>query len=433
MTKQTNDSNISIVQRSKRKWILFILILLQCASANSIKDFKVTIDNKRVQLGDTGIVTIKVKTNGRDAQGKPSFPTTPSYRIVDRSNKLSFNNTTTIINGKMVKDTSYIGTYTYHLNFTDTGTITIPTITYTHKGDSIKSEPLSFIVRKEKFGLTVEESYTNSLLTSKQADFSKLLKCYATVERNRIQLGETTAVMLTVITKDKNDPIPLSAPKDSGFIILNMTKSQSYTTNSRSVNGKTIQEKIKQWTFLYNVTFTQEGIVMFPAISFFTGKDTLRSNPISFNVQADKYKPREIDTTIFAQFIPNNSNLYRGKSDTISLQLSWPAIQQLHIENDTVLDLADAVLQGLNTAITASIIPTRLRRFTTLVDGRKINSITINFLCTGKKAGKATVAPIPFGYTDLKEKKLPSVLHKFIKEKRHKVGKTPLLVVTVEE
>jgi hypothetical protein len=200
---------------------------------------------------------------------------------------------TTIVNGKVTRETSY--TYTYILKATKLGKFNIPPATIEVKGKRIESNPLTIEVIKDNTQAGTKQS-TPDASTGNLS--SKDLFITNTVSKSSVYKGEPlvlttkiyTSVQLDAIT-DKKDP------KLTEFLIQEL-KMNNISWSMQNINGKT-----------YNVG-VYERKLLFPQK---TGKITIGPTEMEFTV---KKRVARRTQSIFDDFFESNYRYIKQRVKT---------------------------------------------------------------------------------------------------------------------
>ncbi|MCG8581504.1 MAG: BatD family protein [Bacteroidales bacterium] len=249
-----------------------------------------------VVVGDKFQLQYTLNKEGSDIR----LPALQDFQIL-MGPSTSYSNSTSIVNGKVTRETSY--TYTFILKALKEGQFTIPPATVKVEDEKVSSNSISIKVVK---GEAQAQQQNQQSQAAGSAPSDDDLFITVTPSKRNVYQGESLVLTTKIYTKVQLDGLSdIKQPELSAFITQTLKSQDGISWTMENVNGRT-----------YNVG-TYEQKLLFPQKS---GKLTIEPTEIEFLVRQRVARSRS--RSIFDDFFESNYRTVKKKVRSKAITLN---------------------------------------------------------------------------------------------------------------
>ncbi|MBR8534854.1 protein BatD [Carboxylicivirga sediminis] len=274
-----------------------VLFITACISANAQEISFTARAQSAVVVGDKFQLVYTLNKEGSDIR----LPSLQDFQIL-MGPSTTYSTSTSIVNGKVSRETSY--TYTFILKALNEGQFTIPPATIKVDDEKVSSNAVSIKVVK---GDAQAQQENQSSATAGSAPSDDDLFITVTPSKTNLYQGEAMVLTTKIFTKVQLEGLSdIKQPELASFITQTLKDQDGIKWTMENINGKT-----------YNVG-TYEQKLLFPQKS---GKLTIEPTEIEFMVRQRVARSRS--RSIFDDFFESNYRTVkkRVKSKPISINV----------------------------------------------------------------------------------------------------------------
>jgi hypothetical protein len=251
----------------KTKWFFFILLFWFSLLGTDI-EFKASINADKIGIDDILVFTITYK--GVNNPPQPDISAIKDFRTTQTSQSTEFR----FVNGV----SSYYTNFVFYLQPQKTGTLTIPPVSYDHKGVTYKTSPFSVEVvkgsvsprtppRQQPRSLFDDDFFSSPFKRRKPEEIDIKLRTY--ISKKKVIKGEQVIYKVLLYTRNRIESINMVSNQSfPGFW-------QEWYPVPRSIDGNTMEINGKQY-LVYEIRKvalfpTKTGILSVPSLRFEVG------------------------------------------------------------------------------------------------------------------------------------------------------------------
>jgi len=281
--------------------LIVLSLLLFVASITTVKAQDVSFTARAqsaVVVGDKFQLVYTLNKEGSDIR----LPALQDFQIL-MGPSTSYSTSTSIINGKVSRETSY--TFTYILKALKEGQFTIPAASIKVDDEKVASNAVSIKVVKGNAN-TNQNNQTRSTTGSTPSNNDLFIT--VTPSKKSVYQGEPLVLTTKIYTKVSLEALtPIKQPELSGFINQKLDKGEGINWSMENINGRT-----------YNVG-TYEQKLLFPQKS-----GQLKINPTEIEFLIRQRVARSNSRSIFDDFFESNyrtvKKRVKSKTHTINVK-----------------------------------------------------------------------------------------------------------------
>ncbi|WP_430814859.1 BatD family protein [Carboxylicivirga sp. RSCT41] len=271
-----------------RLYILTLLLFIAGFYSAQAQDVKFTARaQSAVVVGDKFQLQYTLNKEGSDIR----LPALQDFQIL-MGPSTSYSNSTSIVNGKVTRETSY--TYTYILKALKEGQFTIPPATVKVDDEKVSSNSVSLKVVKGD-AQAQQQNQQSQAAGSVPSDDDLFIT--VTPSKKNLYQGESLVLTTKIYTKVQIDGLSdIKQPELSAFIAQSLQGQGNNSWSMENVNGRTYQVN------------TYEQKLLFPQKS---GKITIEPTEIEFLIRQRVARSRS--RSIFDDFFESNYRTVKKK------------------------------------------------------------------------------------------------------------------------
>lgn len=253
--------------KMKAKWFFFIFLSYFSLFGADI-EFKASINADKIGIDDVLLYTVSYK--GINNPPQPDISAFKDFRTTQTSQSTEFR----FVNGV----SSYYTNFVFYLQPLETGTLTIPAISYEYKGVTYKTSPFSIEVVKGNVGtrppprqqprsLFDDDFFASPFKRNQSQEID--IKLQTSVSKKMVMKGEQVLFKVLLYTRNRIESVNMVSNQSfPGFW-------QEWYPIPRSIDGNTIEINGKQY-LVYEIRKvalfpTESGIQTIPSLKFELG------------------------------------------------------------------------------------------------------------------------------------------------------------------